>query len=66
MLYQNEDTDVYHFFDLNCDALINFKVFNNVLITIEYDRPESRENPVRDGSEFESIKCGNTMQITSL
>lgn len=50
MLYQNEDTDVYHFFDLNCDALINFKVFNNVLITIEYDRPESRENPGREYS----------------
>lgn len=40
LFYYNFENNITQFFDLQCDVLLNFKVFNNILVTIENDDPE--------------------------
>ena len=40
MFYYNFENNITQFFDLQCDVLLSFKVFNNILVTIENDDPE--------------------------
>lgn len=40
LFYYNFENNITQFFDLQCDVLLNFKVFNNILVTIENDDPD--------------------------